>query len=96
MSGSIIVWIGRIVGGIIGLIVLLALAGIVYQVIGTVRDKRKYPPPGKLVDVGGYRLHINCMGEGRPTVVMDAMGGGWSTYWSLVAPEIAKFTQVCV
>ena len=96
MSNMVIVWIGRVLGGLVGLIILLALAGIVYQAIGNARDKEKYPPPGKLVDVGGYRLHINCMGEGEPTVVMDAMGACWSTHWELVAPEIAKFARVCV
>lgn len=96
MSSMVIVWIGRVLGGLIGLAVLLVVAGIVYQAIGSARDKRKYPPPGKLVDVGGYRLHINCMGEGEPTVVMDAMGVCWSTHWGLVAPEIAKFARVCV
>jgi pimeloyl-ACP methyl ester carboxylesterase len=92
----VIVWIGRVLGGLIGLIILLVVAGIVYQAIGNARDRDKYPPPGKLVDVGGYRLHINCLGEGEPTVVMDAMGGGWSTHWGLVTPEIAKFARVCV
>ena len=55
----------------------------------------KYPPPGKLVDVGGYRLHILCQGHGSPTVVMDSAFGGFASDWSLVQPEIAKFTGVC-
>jgi pimeloyl-ACP methyl ester carboxylesterase len=55
----------------------------------------KYPPPGKLVDVGGYRLHILCQGQGSPTVVMDSAFGGFASDWSLVQPEIAKFTGVC-
>jgi hypothetical protein len=29
--------------------------------------KKQYPPPGRLVDVGGYRVHINCAGTGGPT-----------------------------
>jgi pimeloyl-ACP methyl ester carboxylesterase len=48
-----------------------------------------------LVDVGGYRLHINCTGTGAPTVVIDAGLGDWSTMWSWVQPEVAKTTQVC-
>jgi pimeloyl-ACP methyl ester carboxylesterase len=52
-------------------------------------------PPGRLVDVGGFRLHINCIGEGAPAVVMDAALGGSSLSWALVQPELAKRTRVC-
>jgi pimeloyl-ACP methyl ester carboxylesterase len=48
-----------------------------------------------LVDVGGYRLHINCTGTGAPTVIIDAGLGDWSTMWAWVQPEVAKMTQVC-
>src|SRR5258706_7187226 len=54
-----------------------------------------YPPPGQLVDVGGYRLHIICAGEGGPTVVPEAGLIGLALSWSLVQPEVAKFTRVC-
>jgi pimeloyl-ACP methyl ester carboxylesterase len=48
------------------------------------------------VDVGGYRLHINCTGTGTPTVVIDAGLGDWSTTWGgYVQPEVAKTTRVC-
>src|SRR5271165_6426880 len=50
-------------------------------------------PLGKLVDVGGYRVHLYCSGTGSPTVVI--VGAGYSFDWGLVQPEIAKFTQVC-
>jgi pimeloyl-ACP methyl ester carboxylesterase len=53
------------------------------------------PPPGRLVDVGGFRLHLNCAGSGRPTVVLDAALGGSSVSWALVQPEVARFTRVC-
>ena len=54
-----------------------------------------YPPLGKLVDVGGHRLHINCTGKGSPTVVMEAGAGDFSFDWSLVQPEVTRFTRVC-
>jgi hypothetical protein len=41
------------------MLALLALAGAVYQSLSEAADVRAYPPPGQLVDVGGYRLHIN-------------------------------------
>ena len=55
------------------------------------------PPaaPGRLIDLGGYRLHINCTGRGHPTVVLSAGAGDFSFDWALVQPEVAKFTRVC-
>lgn len=84
--------------GLVTLISTPALVGTIYQVIATQLDRQKYPPPGELVDIGGYRLHIHCSGpEGAsgPTVVMDAGIGECSLGWGLVQPEIARFVRVC-
>jgi pimeloyl-ACP methyl ester carboxylesterase len=48
-----------------------------------------------MIDVGGFRLHLNCAGQGRPTVVLDAALGGSSVSWALVQPEMARLTRVC-
>ncbi len=53
------------------------------------------PPPGKLVDLGGYKLHLNCTGSGTPTVVLSPGGGDYSTDWALVQHKVAAFTRVC-
>jgi pimeloyl-ACP methyl ester carboxylesterase len=66
--------------------------------IGQDRPQAPYPAPGKLVDVGGWRLHLNCTGEGRssqPTVILEAGLGDFSVEWSLVQPGVAKFARVC-
>jgi pimeloyl-ACP methyl ester carboxylesterase len=55
--------------------------------------KAKYPPPGELIEIGGYRLHISRQGQGGPAVIMDAGVGGTGLHWALVQPEIAKLTQ---
>lgn len=87
-----LIWLGRIVVLIMG----LALAGAVYESVAEATDAKAYPPPGQLVDVGGYRLHINCTGTGSPTVVIEAGLGDWSTSWGgVVQPEVAKTTRVC-
>jgi pimeloyl-ACP methyl ester carboxylesterase len=49
-------------------------------------------PIGTLVDVGGYRVHLYCLGQGSPTVMI---AGAFSFDWALVQPEVAKFTRVC-
>jgi pimeloyl-ACP methyl ester carboxylesterase len=81
--------------GLVITLVALGLSGAIYQVIATEVDKRAYPPPGQLVDVGGYKLHIYCVGEGSPTVILDAVGGGSSAQWALVQPEIAATARIC-
>ena len=53
------------------------------------------PPPGTLVDIGGFRLHIRCEGTGDPAVVMLAGGGDFSFDWSLVQPGVARFARAC-
>jgi pimeloyl-ACP methyl ester carboxylesterase len=90
MSTSLI-WLGRIVVLIIG----LALVGAIYESVAEAADAKAYPAPGELVDVGGYRLHINCTGTGSPTVVIVSGLGDWSTSWGVVQPEVAKTTRVC-
>lgn len=50
---------------------------------------------GRMVDLGGYRLHIDCAGKGNPTVVLSAGGGAFSTDWALVQLKVAAYTRVC-
>jgi pimeloyl-ACP methyl ester carboxylesterase len=52
-------------------------------------------PIGKLIDVGGHKLHIYATGEGSPAVVFESGGGSWSLDWHLVQTEVAKFTRAC-
>jgi pimeloyl-ACP methyl ester carboxylesterase len=77
------------------LILVLVALGVLGQWLGRQRDRRRYPPPGQLVDVGGYRLHFTVMGEGKPTVVFDSGIATGSLLWTRVAPEVAAVTRVC-
>lgn len=80
---------------VFALIASLALAGAGYEALAARGDARAYPPPGQMVDVGGYRLHLLCVGTGSPTVVLDAGLGGTSLDWSLVQTEMGQTTRVC-
>jgi pimeloyl-ACP methyl ester carboxylesterase len=84
-----------LLGGVMLSAVGLVLAGAVLESMTESADVRAYPPPGQMVDVGGYRLHINCTGAGSPTVVIEAGWGDWSLGWSRVQPEVARTTRVC-
>jgi pimeloyl-ACP methyl ester carboxylesterase len=77
-------------------IVVLASAGMIYQTAAAQADRQNFPPPGNLIDVGGFKMHIHCVGEGSPTVVLETLSGGTSSYWGWVQPEVAKKTRVCV
>ena len=61
-------------------------------------DAPPYPAPGRLLDVGGWRLHLNCTGlarPGQPTVILEAGLGDFSVEWSLVQPGVTAFSRVC-
>jgi pimeloyl-ACP methyl ester carboxylesterase len=88
-------WTFRGVAMLAGLLVTALAASATYHAFRQANETRQFPPPGRLVDVGGHRLHLHCTGEGRPTVVLEAPAGGSSLGWSLVQPGIARETRTC-
>jgi pimeloyl-ACP methyl ester carboxylesterase len=88
-------WLRILVRILVLLLGLLAAAGFLFENITETRDRRFNPPPGRLVDVGGYKMHIRCTGQGSPVVVLDAGLGDSYISWRKVQPEIAKTTEVC-
>src|SRR5918994_7561249 len=87
--------IGRVLLWLIVALLVLAVAGAIYQAIATERAEQAYPPPGEMVDVGGYSLHINCVGQGSPTVLLDGGLGDMSASWVRVQREVSDTTRVC-
>ena len=88
-------WTKRLVGGFVWLLVMVAGIGFVYQWAATRRDLAATPPPGRLVDVGGHRLHVWCTGSGWPAVIHESGLGGGAFAWVEIKPDVARFTQVC-
>jgi len=82
-------------GGLVGLLVLLTVAGFAYQTVALAQDRDAFPPSGQLVDVGGHQLHIQCTGTGSPTVVAESGFAGTSLDWSLVQPAVGETTRIC-
>jgi len=74
---------------------VLATAGAIYQLAGTIRDARRLPPPGRLVDVGGHRLHLFCLGEGTPAVVFESGIAASSLNWRAIQRRAASVTRTC-
>jgi len=78
---------------------LLSVSACGFPLSRTETSEEKSSSLDQMIDVGGYRLHINCAGNpinGSSTVVMDAGGYDSSETWNKVQPEIAKFARVCV
>src|SRR5215210_773754 len=87
--------LGKVLLVLVVALLALAVAGAIYQAIATELAERDYPPPGEMVDVGGYSLHINCVGQGSPTVILDAGSGLFSAQWVRVQREVSDTTRVC-
>ena len=89
-------WLKRIGIGLVGLVALLLLAGAGYEQYCRWQAARHYPPMGRMVDIGGRRLQIDCRGSGSPTVVFEAGGDNLgSLAWAAVHDSIAQTTRAC-
>jgi pimeloyl-ACP methyl ester carboxylesterase len=67
--------------------------------LGVARGAAAHPmgePPGKMVDIGGRRMHLNCLGHGAPTVLIDIGLGAASLEWEPVMRLLAGTLKVCV
>ncbi len=77
----------------LGILALLFALGVSYQAVGMARDRRRFPPPGRLVRVNKRRMHIHVTGEGRPAVVFESGMGASCLSWSQVQPAVAEFSR---
>jgi len=82
----------------LGIVLVLPLAGWVYETAAELGDRRRQPPPGERYPVDGHQLHIDCRGErqpDQPVVVLEAGMGNCSFDWRRVQLELAKGARVC-
>src|SRR3989304_1522946 len=56
---------------------------------------KQNPPPGQMVDMGGYKMHLYCTGVGSPTVILESGVNDFYVSWVKVQPQISKLTRVC-
>lgn len=80
----------------------LSCLGVLAIVLGaaaelTAQTPPSGPAPGTLVDIGGHKLHIRCVGpaEATPTVILEAGGGAFSTTWSRVQELLPATVRSC-
>jgi pimeloyl-ACP methyl ester carboxylesterase len=95
MARGILRWTGKALLWLVVVLLVLAAVGMVYQAVATERAEGAHPPPGETVDVGDHELHIDCVGQGSPTVVLEAALGNASAHWVRVQQEVSEVTRVC-
>lgn len=88
-------WTKRIMAGLLILTLVLTVLTYTAGLFAKAKLMRENLPPGKLIDVGGYNMHLYCMGEGSPTVILEAGLNDFHVSWSKVQAEIAKDVRVC-
>ncbi len=80
---------------VVGLVALLMIAGAVFQSAASANEQRNFVPPGQLIAVDGHLMHLRCVGEGSPTVVLEAGAYGFSAEWYWVQQQLAETNRVC-
>ena len=86
-------WLGYVSSRLFVFVLAIAAAGTTYQWFENSRDRHKHPAPGRLVDMGGYRMHLYCIGLGSPTVILDSGLSDSYLSWYKVQPVVAQFTH---
>ena len=79
----------------LGTVVAALCAGAMYQRRGSRHDARRLPPPGRLVNVGGRRLHLYCLGTGPVSVIFEAGLAASSLNWRVLQQDVARFARAC-
>ena len=74
---------------------VLALASLGATYANLSLEEDPYPAPGKTYEVAGHRMHLDCRGQGSPTVVLSNGLGESSASWARITGPVARTTRVC-
>jgi pimeloyl-ACP methyl ester carboxylesterase len=85
----------RILLSLIAFLCVLVAGNTIFNAAALRYYRAIYPAPGKMYVINGHQMHLNCTGEGSPTIVLEAGGGADSLAWSKVQPELSRTTRVC-
>jgi pimeloyl-ACP methyl ester carboxylesterase len=86
----------RTAGHVAAAVVSAGIMSFTYQRIAEAHDRRRFSPPGRLVDIGGRRLHMIAAGAGSPAAIIIPAIAGTALEWMHVQREAAAETTVCV
>lgn len=88
-------WLASLLLAAGALLALALVTGFLWQRVAEPRERAALPHSGRLLDVAGHKLYLQCEGEGSPTVVLESGLGVPLAGWNLVIPEVRRFTRVC-
>lgn len=80
---------------LVQLLVIVLVAGRIYEVMAERRDDKRLPPPGQLFEVDGHTMHIHCQGQGSPTIVVEQGNGAQALAWSEVNESLSHLSRTC-
>ncbi len=96
LRSNICRWLRFATLGTLSVVLLSIFVGALYERAARQRVAKEFPPPGKLIDIGDRRIHLNCQGEGAPVVILESGADpSGSALWNPIHKEIATFTRVC-
>lgn len=87
--------IGKLAVACVAIGAAITLAAASWQEIETRRDRRRFPPTGKMIQIGAGKIHLNCIGTATPAVVVSGGTGVLSSQWSKIQRDLAKDARVC-
>src|ERR1700733_9251230 len=80
---------------ILAIVIILLAAGLIYQALGAAADNRRYPPPGRMIDIGGRRLHLIDKGASGPPVIFESGISATCLSWTRGRAEVEGVTRAC-
>ncbi|TWT00509.1 alpha/beta fold hydrolase [Planomicrobium sp. CPCC 101079] len=84
----------KILFSFVALIVLLVISGIAFEAVASHQGAKKYPPEGKMVDVGDFKLHLQQQGNGKPVILLETGSGLASKSWKDLPKRLAEYGTV--
>jgi pimeloyl-ACP methyl ester carboxylesterase len=85
----------RISVAVATVLLLVVLAGATFQSVSNAVERRRFPHPGRLIDIGEHQVHLYCVGDREPVVVLESPAGGVSTSWAWVQNDLRSIARVC-
>lgn len=93
---DMLVSVGRIAGIVVGVLVLLLIAGAIFEALSHRAAAKRFPAPGRMVEIDGRRMHVLCKGDAPgPTVVLEMGAAEPSPFWWAIQDAVAGFARVC-
>ncbi len=90
-----VVSVKKLALSVFGTLAAIIAIGAIYQFSAAYMEREEYPAPGKMYEIDGLSIHLDCRGTGSPTVILEAGLASGSLSWTLVHDALADRTRTC-